>query len=253
MATITVAEMKRWANKRIKEGIKPATCNRQRAILQSIINHAVQAGVLESNPIASWKRLPVEDSSRVRWLGSNDEHERFKKGERERFMEALATMPADIQAIVRTAMLTGMRRGEIFSLRWCDVDFKTGTITIEGSNTKTRKSRRIPINSSLEGVLRSWRGDVIQFDPNARVFPSTKTGGRRSDIKKQWAKLVKTAKIRDFHFHDCRHDAASKMVQKGVPIATVSKILGHSSIQITEQVYAHLAPEHLRNALEVLA
>ena len=251
MASLTVDEMKRWANKRISEGIKPATVNRQRTMLMALLNHAVENGVLAANPLAKWKRLKVEDKSRVRYLGSNDSHERFKKGERERFLEALDKMPTDIQAIIRTAMLTGMRRGEIFNLRWSDVDLKTGIITVQTS--KSGRSRSIPISSTLDQVLRSWRGDVIQLDRDALLFPSPRTGGRRSDIKKPWTKLVEMAKLEDFHFHDLRHDSASRMVQAGVPVAEVSKILGHSSIQITEQVYAHLAPEHLRNAMEVLS
>jgi len=83
------------------------------------------------------------------------------------------------------------------------------------------------------------------------VFPSPVTKRRFVSIKKAWGELCKKAKISDFKLHDCRHHFASRMVMSGVDLYTLSEILGHHSITMTQR-YAHLAPEHKLEAVRCL-
>ena len=71
------------------------------------------------------------------------------------------------------------------------------------------------------------------------------------DIKRQWLKLMRTAKIKNFRFHDLRHTFASELVRGGVDLYQVKELLGHSTIQLTER-YSHVRPEELQSAVAVL-
>jgi integrase len=165
---------------------------------------------------------------------------------------ALEVAPAWFARFVRAALLTAMRRGELMALTWADVDTRADVLTVQAQHAKSRSTRRVPISSALHAVLAECRGDVIPM-PSVHVF----TGGHGSRlnpnvIEYEWRKLVKSAGIEDFHFHDCRHDAASRMVSAGVPLGTIQQLLGHSNPSMTMR-YAHLAPDAAADAMERLS
>jgi integrase len=136
-----------------------------------------------------------------------------------------------------------MRRGEILGLRWTDVDLVRGFITLETS--KSGRGRKIPLSGTVAAALGGvpHRGEF--------VFWNAETKTHVKDVKKGFAAALDTAKIEGLRFHDLRHTAASKMVEAGVDLVTVSKILGHASIQMTMR-YAHPTPEALRQAVNRL-
>jgi integrase len=151
--------------------------------------------------------------------------------------------------IVLLALNTGLRRGELFNLRWRDVDVLRALLTVEGASAKSGQSRHIPLNSEALDVLRRWAGSSTV--PAERfVFPGAE-GERFEDIKGAWLPLVKAAKVPAFTFHDLRHTFASKLVMAGVDLNTVRELLGHSDIKMTLR-YAHLAPEHKAAAVAKL-
>ena len=143
---------------------------------------------------------------------------------------------------------TGMRRGELFSLTWENIELKQRTLTIEGEDAKSGKTRHISLNDDAFAVLLAWRN---QTDSKGLVFPSPVTGRRLDNIKRSWGTLVKDAKLENFRFHDLRHSFASKLVMAGVDLNTVRELLGHGSIEMTLR-YAHLAPEHKAAAVALL-
>ena len=145
-------------------------------------------------------------------------------------------------------MNTGLRRGELFNLRWCDVDFDHRNLTVAGSYSKTGKTRHIPLNDEAFEVLQQWGSQTGQ---KPELVFAGKSGSRLTDIKKSWSKLLQDAGIENFRWHDLRHHFASKLVMASVDLNTVRELLGHSSLDMTLR-YAHLAPEHKAAAVAVL-
>jgi integrase len=142
-----------------------------------------------------------------------------------------------------------MRKGEILSLKWEDIDFDNNLFIINASNNKSKKVKRIPVNSYLKMMLLELKlrnQAVSEFvflgDDNRPV----------KDIKTAFNNACKRANIEGLRFHDLRHTAGTRMVESNVNIVAISEILGHSSIELTKKRYLH--PDNsLRDAVEKLA
>ena len=115
-------------------------------------------------------------------------------------------------------------------------------LTVEGPDSKTRRTRHVPLNDEATRVLESWRE---QSGDGPRVFEIS-TG-----LKTAWGHIRKRANIVGFRGHDLRHHFASRLVQHGVPLNTVRDLPGHSSIAMSLR-YAHLAPDQRREAVAML-
>jgi integrase len=244
--------LERHQQRRLKQSKSPATLNRDRTALISLVNSAIERDVIKTNPLAKWKPVKVEQDRRVRYLGQFDKRERFPKGERQRLDDALvdALTPAHLRDIVRVAMLTGLRRGELFDLTWGDVDLDSQQLAVRASSSKAGKTRHVPLNPTALEVLRGRHDDDSQ--PDDFVFPNPLTGERLTTIKKSWAALMERTQISDFRFHDLRHDFASRLVMSGVDLNTVRELMGHTTMEMTLR-YAHLAPEHKADAVAKLS
>jgi integrase len=172
--------------------------------------------------------------------------------ERRRFLSAeecqklIGFCNNDIRPIVVMALNTGMRKGEILHLEWVkNIDLRNGFISLD--DTKNGEHRKIPINNAVREALRTIpRNLSIPY-----VFYAPSTGKPYVDIRDAFARACKRAGIRDFHFHDLRHTFASQLVMAGVDLATVKELLGHKTLSMTLR-YAHLAPSHRVNALNIL-
>jgi integrase len=148
-----------------------------------------------------------------------------------------------IKSILIIALNTGMRRNEILSLKWGNIDFAKKYIYIEDS--KNGKSRKVPINQMVMDAL-------CNIDKsNEWVFYNHYTNDNIKDIKTGFKAACRRAGIDNLRLHDLRHTAATKMIEAGVDLVTVSKILGHSSIQMTMR-YAHPTPENMQRAVNIL-
>ena len=221
--------VERYKTKR-KTEVSPATVNRDLAFLKTMFNKAVEWGRLESSPVTNVKKFK-EPNSKERILNVS---------EMARLIDAANN---HLKPILIIALNTGMRRGEILSLKWENVNLSKRCIHLEDS--KAGKSRDIPMNSLVVEAL----SDIPQN--SGYVFPSPRTGGPIEDIKTAFKTACKKAEIKGLRFHDLRHTAATRMVEAMVDLVTVSKILGHSSIQMTMR-YAHPTPENMRLAVEKL-
>lgn len=211
----------------------PTTINRELSILSKALTIAVKANVIQRNPCREVERFKT-DSARSRFLTEEEEAKLF---------EALGDHEM-VKSVVTMALHTGMRQGEIFKLKWFDVDLTRGVIHVR--RTKTGKDRFVPINSRLQGVLEKLNRS------SEHVFPSPKTGVALIDVKRQFDRAKVLAGIADFRFHDLRHTAATRMADKGADVFTIAAILGHSDIRMTSR-YTHATDRARRAAVESLA
>jgi len=261
-----------WRRDRIKEKTKPVTVNRQLDTLRACLRKAVEWGVIDKHPMQGVKRLKVDGDERVRYLTADEEarlraalakRDTAKRERRERFNEwrearnrgALPPKPAGyvdhMHPLVLVALNTGLRRGELFSLRWSDIDLDGAMLTVRAAAAKSGDSRRVPLNAEAQAVLRAWNKQAKPKNVESFVFPGA-DGERLTNCNKAWAAIVKSAKLINFRLHDLRHSFASKLVQAGVDLNTVRELMGHADISMTLR-YGHLAPENLKAAVAKLA
>ena len=212
--------------------VKPSTVNRYKALLSKMFNLGIDNKLTSVNPIKQMKQLR-EDNYKIRFL---------TKDEEDNLYSALFFSPKYLRDIVTTALQTGMRKGEILNLKWSNIDFEF--MFIEVLETKSGKSRRIPISSKLKKVL-----DNI---PKTCEYVFNINGEKIGDIKKCWNTAIRNSGVKNFRFHDLRHTAATRMLEKGVDVVTVKEILGHASIQTTMR-YVHTETRRKKFAIEILA
>lgn len=181
--------------------------------VRRLLNVAIEQGWLAVNPFSRGRALIV----------SSFEAERTRILTREEEARLLAACDdrkrSHLVPILIFAIETGCRRGEILKLRWESVDLAKRTIRIEAANAKTLKSRLVPITERLRQTLAGLGRKA--FRPAARVFPV-------GDCKRSFATACRIAKLGDLHFHDLRHTAITRMLERGISPAIVMKISGHS-------------------------
>ena len=138
-----------------------------------------------------------------------------------------------------------MRKSEIVGHTWDRVDLKNRIILLV--STKNGERREIPINDTLyltlSGLTRHLKTGCVFYNPG--------TLKPYDNLKRSWATALRKSHILDFRFHDLRHTFASRLVMKGIDLTTVKELLGHKDIKMTLR-YAHLAPAHIRKAVNVL-
>ena len=270
MATISPLDMERWRAQRMKDGVKPNTVNRDITAIKAALNRAVEWELIAVNPIAKVKKARENKEVRVRYLDEAEEYrlraqlktrEDRMRSERDtanqwrlerdrKLLPSLRAVPFTdhLMPMVLLSLNTGMRRGELFDLKWSHVNFDRQIVTVSAETAKSRKTRHIPLNAEAYETLKSWRS---QCDlGNSRVFES-EDGARFDNVNSSWKKLLTDAKIVDFRWHDMRHHFASRLAMGAVDLNTIRELLGHSDYSMTLR-YAHLAPEHRREAVEVL-
>lgn len=176
-------------------------------------------------------------------------------------------------ALFEVLAFTGMRRGEVCGLRWSDVDLDAGVLTVREQlveingkiipgKPKTRSGeRRIEIGRGTVAVLKAHRKrqaeERLKWGPgytdNGRVFAREDGSDLLpSAVTHLFLRLARQAGLRQVRLHDLRHGAASLMLSRGVNVAVVSKVLGHSSVSITADIYSHLLPGVGRTAAEAM-
>ena len=140
------------------------------------------------------------------------------------------------------ALNTGMRRGELLNLRWADVS--KDELIVRGSTAKNSQSRIIPLNMESARILKAWESNSEWVFPGPDDSPLT-------NINQSWGSIKKAANNPNMRFHDLRHTFATRLLQKGVDIRTVSNLLGHRDIATTAR-YLHATDETKRKAVELL-
>jgi len=222
---ITSKDIESYKVERLGKQIKPATINRDLALVSSMLNRAREWGrLIRPNPCANMRKLR-ENNERLRFL---------YKEEITRLYEACH---GELLVFVIFAINTGCRRGEMLALTWQDIDIQRRQIHIRDS--KSGKGRVIPMNETVRNLILSLKKQPDS--PN--IFSSYHREAFEAALEK--------AEINDASMHTLRHTFASHLVMSGVDLVTVSKLLGHATIQMTMR-YSHLSPEHQAKAVGVL-
>ena len=231
-------------------------------VLRLALAGAVRDKLIARNPCEAVKR-PTVERTEAKYLSATDVSALLKAAE-----------PSRYHALLELIARTGMRRGEALALKWDDVDTETGTLRVRGtlsrvdgtlvvSEPKTAKSRRtLPLSPAVIARLKWQRAvQAREREQAANVwhetgFVFTTETGRPVDGRDLFRTLqaaAKKAKLSGIGIHTLRHSAATAMLENGVNLKAVSDLLGHSSIAITGDVYAHVSEGTARSAMDTLS
>ncbi len=231
---ISPIDIQRFKRFKLKEGVTKTTVNHYLKTLKRLFNIAIDWGYAETNPVTKIKMYPENNTKRERILTQEEEKHLF---------EAAAT---HLKSIIILALNTGMRRGEILSLKWRNIDLQKGEILIE--KAKSGKSRVVDVNSVLFKELLNLRS----ANPNQEhVFLNPKTGKPFTKLQTSFEGACRRAGIEGLRFHDLRHSVASRLIAAGVDIIKVKELLGHSTVKMTER-YLHTDRSGRKQAVEQL-
>jgi integrase len=262
MESITGWELDKWRKERHKDGTSPNTTNRQIAALRACLSKAVEWRVIDKHPLSDLKPSRVDKSQKPRTISKEEEARlrtalrardrtvrkqrmsaNYWREERGYDPKAEFGMYVDyLEPIVLLALNTGMRRGEILQLKWTDV--AGDRIVVRGGTTKSSQTREIPLNTEAKAIFRDWQTESEWVFPGSNEKPLT-------TIKRSWGGIRKAANLPDLRFHDLRHTFATRVLQRGADIKTVSVLLGHADISTTTK-YLHATEESKRMAVELL-
>ncbi|MFH1374785.1 MAG: tyrosine-type recombinase/integrase [bacterium] len=225
-----------------RKGARAHTINFEIGTIRTVLNQAIKWGYLKENPTKGVRKLKVDDAKPVRFLTN---------GECQQLLDAC---PPDLYPIYFTFLNTGMRKAELEYLEWADIDLKRRKIKIRRKEDWQPKTgeREIPINSQLLKLLTELKDRNKNGLRSRYVFPH-KDGSRiRTKLREKMIKIAEQAGIENLtKVHTLRHTFASHLVMSGVDLPTVKKLMGHSDIQTT-MIYAHLASDHLADAVDKL-
>lgn len=211
-----------------------ATINKYLSILSKMYNLCINEHIIASNPLQNVKKLQ-EKNYIIRYLLLDEECRLYK---------AIRELRPYLEPIITCALQTAMRKSEILLLKWKNINFDYMFINIVES--KSGKARKVPISKTLLKTL-NLLPRISEY-----VFINPDTGTHYTDIKHSWSTICRAANIKNFRFHDLRHTAITRMVEKGIPLPVVQDIAGHSKIETTMR-YTHVIPEQKIQAIEVLS
>jgi len=231
---ITQADCKKWASNYGKTA-SPTNYNNTIALLQHVLNVAIEAGVIFSNPAAALKRaaicakeiaLPSVEKFNALIAEMRNGHSRDSRNCAD-FALGLA--------------VTGMRKGEASGLQWRDVDFVTGEIVVRGdaiTGTKNWELRRVPLIPDARALFQRMRSERADESPAMKVF-------RVGECQKALDRACRKVGAARITHHDFRHLFATRCIESGVDIPTVSRWLGHKDGgTLAMKTYGHLRREH---------
>ncbi|WES90764.1 site-specific integrase [Dickeya fangzhongdai] len=219
-------------NARTQKPISANTVRLELALLSALYNLAkVEWGTCSINPVEN-VRKPTVSSGRTRRLTTQEERQltRYFKDKN-----------PELLAIFQIALETGMRQGEILSLRWEYTDLRLGVAHLP--LTKNGTSRDVPLSSKARQIL-CGLGERPHHE-NGYIFSYTSSG-----FKSAWRVALKALAIDDLHFHDLRHEAISRFFELGtLNVMEVAAISGHKSMNMLKR-YTHLRATHLVSKLD---
>lgn len=240
LANLTTKHVKAWHTDLLKQ-YALGSANSALGVLSWACSWFVGEGWLVENPCHGVDRHK-EPERAYNWIHTTGELEQL-----------LAACPDELRDIIAVAVGTGMRLDELLHLQWVDVNLETRLITVRRGRQGTTKSGKVRWVPILDSVLPVLRERAVRRAGNALVFPGNprargkKNGSAvrgKSGVQQGFKRALKKAGLdTKLRFHDLRHTCASWWVMAGGDIFRLSKLLGHSSVAITQKTYAHLAPE----------
>jgi integrase len=231
LAQVSEEDVAQYSKTRRDAGATLATLARELTTLKAILHYAVNVGELV-------RGIEIKLPDPRRFLAPA----RFLSRKECRAVTELADR--DLADLIRVAVNTGLRRGELFRLTWSQVDLETRTLSV--LETKSGWPRTVPLNAECSAVL----AEIPRAIDDPRVFAwwgRMKTAER--GIWRRFKTTLKRAGVERLRFHDLRHTFASWAVMEGVDLRTVAKWLGHRSLDLVMR-YSHLAASHEREMIE---
>jgi integrase len=238
------------------KGLSPASIGVVRAVVSSIIVHALEQELIPANPLQDIK---------TRTKRKNSEEEINPLTEQEAFTvleQARAYQGGLFYPVLLCALRTGMRVGELEALQWGDVDFAGGFIDVKRSHrrhrvtgTKTGQRKRVDMSPHLTETLKALKGSrkVLSLAGDEYVFADERGGMLpRHRVATALRSCLDKAGIRQIRVHDLRHSYATIRLLKGHNVVDVSRQLGHTNPTITLKVYAHWVPGKFKSQVAEL-
>lgn len=242
LASIRGADIATWRDRRLAGGASPTTVRNDLALLSHLFTVATKEWGLESlsNPVQKVK-IPAAAPARDRRLDSRPDEN--GKTEVDRLLGACDAGPHWLGPMVRLALATAMRQGELLALDWGLIDLERRVARLqETKNDRSRrdrtKGRDVPLSSEAIRVLRAMPRNI-----DGRLFSiGTMT------VVHAFQRACKRAGITGLRFHDLRHEATSRLFEKGLNPMEVSSVTGHKTLQMLKR-YTHLRAEDLASKL----
>ena len=214
-----------------------ATVNRYMSTLSTVLSVGVKEyGWLEENPMIKVVKKK-EPRGRVRFLEDREVAKLLTECKKQSY---------ELYLCVLIALLTGARYSEITGLKWKNIDMQHKQFHF--LNTKNGEDRGVAITSNVYNELKQFR--KVQNINSEYIF-ATKNGKTILYLRGQFEKALKGAKIKDFHFHDLRHTAASFLAKGGASLLEIATILGHKTLAMVQR-YSHLTKGHTADVLEAM-
>lgn len=201
----------------------PVMANRTLNLIGRVFRWGMRRGLVEANPAALVEapgeererdRVLADDEIRAVWLAASDD-------------------AGQVGHLIKLALLTGQRRGELERMRWADLDLQSRWWTIPAEFTKNRQAHRVPLSATVLAILRAVQAAADGREWESEwVFPSRIGRGRApiANIQKRVEAVRKAAGDGDWHFHDFRRTAATRLGLLGVPRFVIGKVLNHTSL-----------------------
>jgi len=295
MATLSRQDVNEWQSWQEAKTKRPAHSSIRRlyVALKALLNQAVADEILGMNPLSGHRLRPppFEDQKNAsgdpvhekrRMLTPQEMHgllngltlfaEEIRRQRRNSRAHGKPNLP-DLDAITyphwfipfcRVALNTGWRPGDLYALKWDEVDMRfSGKLRRYSEKSKAVANRRgldgtlleTPLPESIKTLLSDWKKQ--QGDPDTGlVFPSSKKGKQLGPQahKRAWVQVKKLGGMPEtLQFYALRHHAISVMVAAGIPLLTVAKLVGHKDTAMIQKHYGHLCPDSARSAMDVVA
>jgi integrase len=239
-----------------RQSLKPATVNRDLSVLRRVLNWGVEEGITTANPLG---KLRLERERRTKRPVMSVREEKV----------LMEHAPVHLRRIILCAVDTGLRRGEIVTQRWEDVDFDNRILHVSHSKTPEGESRIVPLTGRLYNLLLSFRKDrgiIFTYAPatgtpanptdniQAEVVKTDSTPHPIKIVKTAWASSLRRAGLRHFRFHDLRHTANTRLMLAGVLQEVRRELIGHSSqhSRDTNDRYSQIGLAELKDAIAKL-
>lgn len=243
------------------EGKAHSTVIKVYTILHSFFKMAYLGDVIDRNPMDKVERPKPRKSE-----ATAEEHQSYTPAEVQRLFQALEGEPLKWRALVHLLIDTGIRRGECCALRWQDVDFATGSITVSGNlcytvakgvyldTPKNGRARTVYAGAATLALLRQLRGQQARKAISAYIFTQETSPEpmHPQSPTRYLKKLSERYGIPDLHPHKLRHTFASIAITNGADVASVSEALGHSDKAVTLRMYTHANEESISQAAQIV-
>ena len=236
---LTAFDFDKFKNRRLEAGVTPAGVNRELALARAALNFAVERRLIPYSPFAGVKLFNEAKHRKQPFILSFATEQSL-----------LARCDLRLRTLVVLLVETGLRVGiEALGLRWEDVDFEEGTITVQHSKTAAGQ-RVIPMTFFCKAALHEWHSVGTRISDYVFFNPQNPTQHIRS-VKTAWRNALKKAGLPSFAIYQTRHCYATRLAAAGVPDAIIDQLLGHARRDILSH-YTIRVPEYLRDAISKL-